>query len=248
MNKIVVFGLSLLLLQACKKEVNYSLQTDLDNDGLEISSDYIIACAAGMPDGFMGDAKHPVSMFFYPVSGASNYRYYETTSDNLNKWDYSLYTEISKSSLPVFNGYLRRFPLPNNRNRWGIVTYEVDGKLRVCDPVHIKVSFKPTVWSPESIKITENGVNPSFAWEEFPSHQNAIHFNVISDSTGNLISGTYTADTSWSFYDLSNVTLNIRDIMPTPSLNSTTQYKFTLMSVSDDNWVTAFGQKDFVTP
>jgi len=63
-----------------------------------------------------------------------------------------------------------------------------------------------------------------------------------------LLSGTYTADTNWNFYDLSNVTLNIRDVNPVPSLDSNSTYTFTLMSVSDDNWVTTFGQKEFKTP
>ena len=248
MKYLLIFSLATALLFSCKKEEIATLKTELENSGAKVSEEYIIACAAGMRDGFMGDAAHPVSMSFYPVAGATNFRYFETVGNNTDEMDYGQYEEVIVNSVPVFNGYLRRFPLKRATNRWGIVTYEVNGETRICDPVHIKVNFQQTVWSPNRITITENGVTPEFRWQSYPIFENAIHFNVVSDSNNNLISGTYTQDTNWSFYDLSNVTLNIRDVNPAPSLNPNSKYTFTLMSVSDDNWVTTFGQKEFTTP
>lgn len=248
MKNYLIYSITILALIACKKEEVRTLKSDIENSGISLSEEYIIACAAGMRDGFMGDEAHPVSMFFYPVEGATNFRYYQSVGNNINEWDYSRYHEVEVTSLPVFNGYLRRFPLKGGTNRWGIVTYEVNGSLRICDPVHIKVSFEPTVWAPQRISITNNGLTPGFSWKEYPQLESVIHFNVVSDSNSNLLSGTYTVDTSWKFYDLSNVTLNIRDVNPIPSLDSNSRYTFTLMSVSDDNWVTTFGQKEFTTP
>ncbi len=248
MKNLLIFSLATTLLFSCKKEEISTLQTELDNSGISLSEEYIIACAAGMRNGFMGDVAHPVSMFFYPVEGATNFRYFESAGNNINEWDYAQYQEVIVTSVPGFNGYLRRFPLKKANNRWGIVTYEVNGKTRICDPVHIKVDFQQTVWSPNRITITEIGLTPEFKWQPYPIFENVIHFNVVSDSNKNLISGTYTADTNWNFYDLSNVTLNIRDVNPVPSLDSNSTYTFTLISVSDDNWVTTFGQKEFKTP
>lgn len=247
MKNLFVISCVFLALFSCKKEEITNLKTELESSQTKLSDQYIIACAAGMPDGFMGETSYPVSMFFYPVEGAKNYKYYETSSADINELDYSNYQEVSSTSIPVFNGYLRRFQLPDNRNRWGIVTYEVNDSLRICDPVLIKVKFQATVWAPHKMEVIPNGINPTFTWEEYSHIENAIHFNVVSDTTGNLISGTYTNDTAWTFYDLTNVTLNIKDVTPAPTLNSLTNYKFTLMSVSDDNWVTTFGQKDFTT-
>ena len=248
MKKVLLFLLIITVWTSCKKEEIKNLKTELESSSVNLSDQYIIACAAGMRDGFMGDEAHPVSMFFYPVAGATNFKCFETSSNRVDKWDYSQYQEVNVNSLPVFNGYLRRFPLKRNQNRWGIVTYEVNDSTRICDPVHIKVSYEPTVWAPHRMFVANNGLTPSFNWQPYPSRENAIHFNVVSDSANNLISGTYTADTTWSFYDLSNVTLNIRDISPAPSLIASSKYTFTLMSVSKDNWVTTFGQKEFMTP
>lgn len=245
MKLTIPFFVLTFVLFSCKKEPLPSLKTELENPEVKLSNQYIIACAAGMPDGFMGETSYPVSMFFYPVNGASNFRYFETTTDNVNQWDYSRYNEVSVSSVPVFNGYLRRFPLTKNKNRWGIVTYKVGDSVRICDPVYIKVKSQATVWAPHRINIQDQGINPKFSWQEYSQYDNAIHFNVVSDTAKNLISGTYTLDTHWTFYDLSNVTLNIRDINPAPMLSLGKRYTFTLMSVSKDNWVTTFGQKEF---
>ena len=84
---------SLLLLlvvcfSACTKNSTESLQDDLQN--IKRSDEFIIACAAGMQDGFMGDKNNPVSFFFYPVEGATHFRYYETNNVNLDEANHSL--------------------------------------------------------------------------------------------------------------------------------------------------------------
>jgi len=240
--------IALIGLFSCNKSPTLTLEYDLEHDNLPISSEYIIACAAGMPEGFMDESDFPVSMFFYPVNGASNFKYYETLNHNIDPNDYSLYLPIEVSEEYVFNGYLRRLPIIENKNdRWGIVTYEVNGKVRICDPVHIKVDSQPTIWKPNSISIMDNGINPEFSWDENINHNNKIHFQVVSDTSDNLISGTYTYDNYWNFYDLSNVVLNITDPSNTPILDNLKTYNFTLMSVTEDNWVNLFGQKPFYT-
>jgi hypothetical protein len=239
---------SLISFTSCNKTPTQTLKYNLEHDGLPISQDYIIACAAGMPEGFMGAEDYPVSTFFYPVTNAVNFKYYETLRDNIDPFNYSLYLPLDIADEYVFNGYLRRFPIVANKtNRWAIVTYEVNGEVRICDPVHIKVATQPTLWAPNSISIIDNGTTPNFDWEENINHNNKIHFQVVSDTNDNLISGTYTYDSQWQFYDLSNVVLNITDSSSNPILMSNIDYQFTLMSVTQDNWVNIFGQKEFTT-
>lgn len=245
---ILILTLGILSFSSCNKTPTKTLAYSLEHDGIPTSSEYIIACAAGMPEGFMGAEDYPVSMFFYPVENAINFKYYETLGENIDQFNYSLYLPQEVSEEYVFNGYLRRFPLlKNKQNRWGIVTYEVNGATRICDPVHIKVATQPTLWAPNSIVVSDNGINPIFNWNENINHNNKIHFQVVSDSNNDLISGTYTYDSQWQFYDLSNVVLNITDPSATPILISNTDYQFTLMSVTQDNWVNLFGQKEFTT-
>ena len=240
---------SLLLLlvvcfSACTKNYTESLQDDLQN--IKRSDEFIIAYAAGMQDGFMGDKNNPMSFFFYPVEGATNFRYYETNDVNIDKTKHSLYFEKEVFSKDVFNGYLKRFPLGKNKNnRWAIMTYLVNDSIRICDPVQIKIQDKPTVWNPETISISSTNLNPSFSWENGP--EDVIHFQVISNHENNLISGSYTQESNFTFYDLSNVVLNITSEI-NPTLENNKNYTFTLMSVSDDNWVNSFAQKSFNTP
>jgi hypothetical protein len=62
---------------------------------------------------------------------------------------------------------------------------------------------------------------------------------------GDFISGTYTYDNYFEYNITSNVVLNINTIMPENLVLDTT-YNFTLMAVSEDNWVNLVIQKSFV--
>jgi len=88
---------------------------------------------------------------------------------------------------------------------------------------------------------------PRFVWEEGTTSNNIIFFHVISDQNGQAISGTYTRDLTFQFYDLSNVVLNVTHPDTNPILLPNDNYQFTLMGVSEDNWVNLIIQKDFRT-
>ena len=86
---------------------------------------------------------------------------------------------------------------------------------------------------------------PEFTWQDGAIVENVIYFQVIQDDRGDLLSGTYTFDKHFKFYDLSNVVLNIRDLQPAPVLEEGRSYKFIMMGVSEDNWVNLVMEKDF---
>ena len=87
---------------------------------------------------------------------------------------------------------------------------------------------------------------PQFSWATNALGDNAIYFQVISDAEDNLISGTYTTESQFQYYNTSNVVLNITQGVP-PALVSNATYNFTLMDVSLDNWVNLVVQKPFIT-
>lgn len=242
---IVLLGA--LLVTACKKEYKTDNLAEYlaENSGLE--RDDLIACAAGSVEGLDGTGNFPTSVFFYPVAGATDYRYFEAYNleDSL---DFTKYTQKFMTDSPVFNGYLWKY---NNtgfvNERMGIVTYKTDGKLHVCTPIRLKTNTKPTEINPDLLTITENGVNPEFEWEDGMIDENVIYFQVISDLEGNLISGTYTYEKNFTFYDLSNVVLNIKDVDPAPALLPNQHYRITMMAVSEDNWVNLICEKGFST-
>ena len=85
---------------------------------------------------------------------------------------------------------------------------------------------------------------PNFSWEDGSYSDTKIYFQVVSDDENNLISGTYTFESMFQFYDLENVVLNITKGTP-DMLERSADYNFTLMGVSEDNWVNLFSQKSF---
>ncbi len=211
-----------------------------------LERDILIACAASEPE---SNSDFGVSVFFFPFHGAQDYRYYESAGTDINPDEFSKYTYRDWETFPVFNGYLRRFLYPvSNEEKWIVLTYLTDGKLHVCDPIQLKQIARPTLYGHDKVEIDfSTPTEPLFSWEADEDAENIIYFQVVSDSAGNLISGTYTYDKHWQFYDLSNVVLNIKEQDPPQILHPGRTYRFTLMGVSEDNWVNLVGEKEFVT-
>lgn len=215
------------------------------NDNLE--RDEVIACAGGRLEGLFDDPSSQSSIIFYPIEGASDFRYFESASV-LDSLDHSAFITKDLDDDALFNGYLRKF---NNTNfegeRVGIVTFLTDGTLHISNPIRLKTNVKPTEVTSDLVSITDNGVQPTFVWQDGIIDETAIYFQVVSDEDGNLISGTYTFDNNFTFYDLENVVLNITDTTSLPFLVPNRNYTFTMMGVSEDNWVNLFIQRDFST-
>ncbi|MCF8404802.1 MAG: hypothetical protein K9H58_12700 [Bacteroidales bacterium] len=212
----------------------------------ELETDILIACAASELE---STADHGISVFFYPFHGAQEYSYFESSNADINPDNFSKYIKKEGTTNPMFNGYLRFYPKPESeKERWVILTYLTDGKIHVCDPILLKQNTKPTIYNIDLLDIDlTNTTEPIFSWEDDMDEENIIYFQVISDDEGNLISGTYTYDKHWQFYNLSNVVLNIKEQDPPQVLHENRTYMFTLMGVSEDNWVNLVIMKEFET-
>lgn len=216
-----------------------------ENASLQIAD--LVACAGGREEGLIGTSSEPTDVFFYPINGATNFRYFEAenVADSI---DFTKYIEKDLDSEPVFNGYLYKFNnKPFTGERMGIVTYRTPGNLHICTPIRQKTNLKPTEVNDTLLEVQENGLAPTFTWDEGMIKENVIYFQVVSDSDNNFISGTYTIDKEFTFYNLDNVVFNVTDTMTTPTLRPDETYTFTLMGISEDNWINVFMEKDFVT-
>lgn len=246
---LVVLSLSIL---ACDNETPElpanSLTAYLVEKSSFAQSNRLIACAAGGQQGFLEDQDFPVSVFFLPIENANNFKYFEASIDQ-DPADFSQYQSVDLELVPVFNGYLQRFLHPGGETeRWGRVVYESADSIHICNAIRIKLTQKPSEFAPELVSINQSDpTSPIFSWQDGQIVENEIYFQVVSDSNGNLISGTYTYEKQFQFYDLSNVVLNIRDVNPSPVLAPNEVYKFTLMGVSIDNWVNLIAEKEFRT-
>ncbi|TRX60638.1 hypothetical protein FNH22_06225 [Fulvivirga sp. M361] len=249
--KGAVFLGMVLMLSSCQKDEAF-LQENILADYILLNSSLqltdLIACAGGKEDGLFGQDDTPTSVFFYPVTGATDFRYFE--AENIaDSMDFSKYVVKDLTDDPVFNGYLWKFNnTPFTGERMGVVSFKTPGKLHVCTPIRLKTTVKPTELNESLVMVSENGTSPSFSWEDGSIEENVIYFQVISDEKNNLISGTYTFDKEFTFYDLSNVVLNITDTTSVPILKPNANYTFTMMGVSEDNWVNLFIEKEFNTP
>jgi len=255
MRKIFIFSSFILLFFSCKKELaTVKYDTSILSDYIKSESvqfvltNQLIACAASTDLADLEQSAFPISIFYYPIKGAYDIKYFEINNIGSDQSNYTNYTFQDLLQVPVFNGYLGRFKCNVSKDTWCIVTYKTPRKLHICNPIKIKHYSQPTLFAPQVITVQHNRVQPKFSWIDSTSINNAIYFQVVSDTADNLISGTYTYDKYWNFYDLSNVVLNIRDVSPIPTLANDTKYNLTLMGVSKDNWVNIVGQKEFKTP
>lgn len=240
MNKIKFIIVCFIIMLSCATDDDVSENLEAYIKGQIFETGAVIACAASDKD--TGD----VLTFFYPEEGASNIRFYETEKVSQDHENYSNYKRIFIDYDPFFNGHLGKFTQTfSSKEKWVIITFELDNQIKISNPIHIKHKTKPTVWTEAlSINQTISGM-PVFSWQENAVGDNAIYFQVISDIHDNLLSGTYTYENVFQYYNTSNVILNVTTQLPPPDLILGNDYNFTLMDVSLDNWVNLVITKSF---
>lgn len=229
---------SFLFLMSCSNEELEltTLATYLNTN--EVVLDNVIACAASNETGDL------VCVFLYPRAGASNIKYFEATSDTIDKNNFESYEPVDAPISDVFNGFMKKFDVAITDEKWVIVTFEEDNKIHVSNPIRIKNLSKPTEYTATNVNIQENSTTPLITWEDGLYDDTRIYFQVISDADNNLLSGTYTFDLFFRYYELDNVVLNITPSTP-PNLQPNGMYGFTLLAVSEDNWVNLFAETKF---
>ncbi len=245
--EIIIWGSIFLLLTNCSGDEpisKNSLQSYLESTGLEIQRDSLIACAASGQVGILsGEDSRPISILYYPLKEISDVKYFESTASDVDEFDF--YEEKALDTSPLFNGILRSFNREApDRNISCIVTFIRNSKLFISNPIKIKSQSNPTNFNNDIIIDRKTSLMPKFNWGNSTSDQDAIYFQVLSDPEGNMISGTYTFDSEFQFYELENVVLNITQ-EETPTLQLSENYQFAVMGVSEDNWVNFISMVDF---
>lgn len=212
------------LIDQSESLINYIEERTVENGA-------VIACAGNT----LNDTDI-IEIFFYPEDGATNYKLYETSSSDVNSNDFINYNQISLNDVAVFNGYLRKFVGNFNSERWFIVSFEIGDEIKLSNPIRIKNLSQSTLFTNQISINQEETQMPLFSWNVNSELNNAIFFEVLSTIDDDLISGTYTFEAQFQYYDTSNVVLNITNGTP-PSLIVDEDYKMTIMDVSADNWI-----------
>lgn len=202
--------------------------------------DNVIACAASNED------PNVISIFLYPRPGVTNINFFQTINAAVDKNDYSNYSQGIGEPQEVFNGFLLKYEIMPAEEHWVIVSFEEAGALHLSNPIRIKHRSKPTEYLNENVTVNASSTMPIFTWEDGTFDDSVIYFHVVSDADNDLLSGTYTFERNFQYYNLSNVVLNITEVVPPPGLLMQTEYNFTLLAVSEDNWVNLFADIPFM--
>lgn len=242
LSKLKYFFLFLILISyGCSEDGLTNLSSlKFALDGETVVKDNVIACAAS------ADKQGEVNVFFYPREGAANFRYFETESIEVDKNNFEAYSEKSPEILDVFNGKIKRFLINPIQEKWVIVSFKENGKTHICNPIRLKHITKPTEKINTLTIDSSIPAMPIFSWQDGMYTDSAIYFQVVTDNKNKFLSGTYTYDKMFQYYNLDNVVLNITTKQP-PTLNKSQTYGFTLMGVSQDNWVNLLTETDFST-
>lgn len=200
--------------------------------------DNVIACAASNANDDL------ISVFFYPRIGVTNVQYFETENSTVNKNDFNNYLPVVLPEIDVFNGFLKKFEVSTKTEKWVIVSFDEGGQTHLSNPIRLKHKTKPTEYLPQNIAIDATSNMPNFSWQDGSYSDTKIYFQIVSDISRNLLSGTYTFEKNFQYYMLDNVVLNITKGTP-PTLEQDADYNFSLMGVSEDNWVNLFSEVPF---
>lgn len=231
----------LFLIGACSSddavsEQNDTLATFVAQHTIEI--DNVIACASGSIN------PNEIIAYVYPRPGATDLRYFETENANVDKNDYQNYVQVDLPEADFFNGYLKTFTRQTSEEKWVIISFRESEILHLSNPIRLRHQSQNTNFSTNVVIDQSQVGTPLFAWETIVQPLDAIYFQVVSDASDELLSGTYTFEPHFRYYELDNVVLNITQETP-PDLIDGNEYGFTLMGVSEDNWVNTLLQVDF---
>lgn len=215
-----------------------TLATSILNREIALSS--VIACAGSTQD------QSQVRVYFYPRPEVTNIRYFETKDVNMAPNDFDHYTEVSLPFEGLFNDYLQFYEVSSETERWAIVTFEEDGIVNISNPIRLKQLTQATEYLPQNVSFSNEteATMPKFSWVDGTFEDSIIYFQVVATDEGDLLSGTYTFESNFQYYVLDNVVLNITREKP-HNLDFGTNYTFTLLSVTEDNWVNQFSEIEF---
>lgn len=226
-------------------------QDDIDDNASSITTladlvalntvqiDNVIACASG------SENENEFIAYVYPRPGASELRYFETIDATVDKNDYQQYVPVALETGNLFNGFLRTFTNQSEQEKWVIISFLEGGELHLSNPIRIKHQTQNTLFT-DQVTIDQSQVGmPLFSWTPIINEEDAIYFQVVSDVSNDLLSGTYTFEDNFRYYKLDNVVLNVTQETP-PALENEETYGFLLMGVSEDNWVNSLAQRAFI--
>ena len=145
----------------------------------------------------------------------------------------------------IFGSKLRRFTHASSKEVWCLVTYITEGKLHISEPIRTQNTSNDTKYSTEVEIIDSAPLMPIFDWTKIVFDDNTNYFQAVSKNDNSFLSGTFTTEKTFQYYNEANITGKIHTLTPANLIADAT-YKFALFGISEDNWVRLVIQKSFV--
>ncbi|MFD1553214.1 hypothetical protein DNU06_15235 [Putridiphycobacter roseus] len=244
------FLLFAIALVSCKKTAHkLNLAAYLsENAALEQGDILVFAAKAIDPELYpQGTGNIKPTVYFHAENNADDFKYFEL-KDKEEPYDYKSYKPINKYPIviePLFNGEVSSFSIPTENNeKFIVITYKSSDKLYVSSPIKLETN-KIEKATEDLLTITTSNNTATFTWEDKTAQSNTTYLQLINDSTGTLISGTYTQDKTFTTADFSNVT--DRFMETNLALNPNSKYYISVIGISENNWANMLVSKVFYT-
>lgn len=253
MIRVFIISISILLLTAsCEQDeafepenVDYSKLSNYVGSFLDANQSSDVLAFAGNHRSFrLETPEHPIHVFVRQPEEASTLKIFVSDSTNLpERLDF--YRELNLESVPVFEGFLKRYAVDRkNRNRLIRVSYVIDDSLFLSESISIQAN-PDTSEAFEEIEI-ENDFPGSadFSW----SLRAELDFTLLllSDRSGDVFNAVTTDRNRFRFFDLRNIQRNYTPELRSPSLIPNETYYLNLFGISSNGWIYSIGSRSFV--
>lgn len=228
-----------------------SLRSFIQGNSLIEQRDSLIACAfsgdhAFLPQGIGAD----VRVLSYSYFQEGEFIYFHSTdrvaaSDNLGHYTY----RRALGARNVAGGFFEVLPVAQPAAETFermIVARVIGDKIYLSNAIFLKGTGDPTAAFPGALAVADAPQGtPRFTWPETPG-DNVIYFQLLTDGNDRVVSGTYTTEPGFTYYQTDNVVLNVSPGTPPASLASGNgPYRMTVMGVGANNWVNFIRDVDF---
>ena len=241
--KKIVFLLVLTVLFSCSEDSDSTVPRNLQEyvaDNNNVMEQGVLAFAAN------ADANTALTyIYYYPEDGAVDFRYYELTDNTLEKDNFVNYRRQSLESRPDFGAKLQRFSRTGDSETWCLVTYKKEGILHISNPIKLNNTSKSTKYLDAVVINYRTTIEPNFTWDDTASNNSVKYLQLLTDVEDNFISGTFTENTFFQYYNTDNVTLNLNKEIP-KALVADQVYNFSMFGVGADNWVELVIKEQFI--
>ncbi|MFL3660527.1 MAG: hypothetical protein ACI6PN_02130 [Polaribacter sp.] len=243
--KKIIFLFTCVLLGACSQDTDLTIARNLQeyiSENTTVAEGAVLAWAANKKENT--DLTY---IYYAPEIGASDFRYYELKDASLAMDVFLNYERKSLENSVVFDKKLNRFSRSGSSENWCLVTYKKEGGLQISAPIKLNNKTKTTVYSNAVSIAYKTTVEPNFTWEDAAIDDNMFYFQTISDASSTMLSGTFTRDTFFQYYDTSNVLVspNLNTEAP-KALVADDIYNFMMMGIGPDNWVNMIVEEQFI--